>query len=197
MEFLETLTALLFAWGIYGLIVASFTESFISPILPDLILIPLALAQPENAVYYAAAAVAASVAGGFVGYGIGSKIGTAAAQRMIPAKYADTIHKQVRQNAALAIFLAALSPIPYKFVSITAGALKIRFDIFIIASFVGRSKRFMVEGLLIYYFGERALALINDYSNYFMIGLLALTIITIIVYMLVKKYKKNGATALD
>ena len=34
-------------WGVWGLVLASFTEAFCSPVLPDVVLIPLALAQPE------------------------------------------------------------------------------------------------------------------------------------------------------
>lgn len=54
-------------WGVWGLVLASFTEAFCSPILPDVVLIPLALAQPEEALFYGFVATAASVSGGFAG----------------------------------------------------------------------------------------------------------------------------------
>ena len=47
---------LLLTWGWLGLVVATFTESFISPLMPDLILVPLCLSDPTNAVKYAALA---------------------------------------------------------------------------------------------------------------------------------------------
>ena len=65
------LTATLLEWGLYGLIVAAFTESFISPILPDIILLPLMLAKPQDAIFLGVVTTLVSVAGGFIGYGIG------------------------------------------------------------------------------------------------------------------------------
>jgi undecaprenyl-diphosphatase len=116
---------------------------------------------------------------------------------MIPAKYAGMVQKQAAQNAGWAIFLAALSPLPYKIVCITAGALKVRFDVFILATVIGRSKRFMVEGVLIYYLGDDALSLMNTYSDNVMIGFLVLTVLIIAAIFLYRKYKKNRNTALD
>jgi undecaprenyl-diphosphatase len=127
---MEDIIALFLGWGLFGLIIASFTESFCSPVLPDVLLIPLAMAQPHNAIYYGGIATVVSVLGGFIGYGIGLKIGLPAAQKMIPAKYQEKIQGFVDSNAKWAVFLAAMAPIPYKFVSITAGALKINLPLF-------------------------------------------------------------------
>ena len=44
---MEALIALFLSWGLNGLIVMAFTECFCSPILPDFVLIPLAMAKPE------------------------------------------------------------------------------------------------------------------------------------------------------
>ena len=191
MDFLDSLTNLFLEWGIYGLIIASFTESFISPILPDIILIPLALANPEKAIIYAVAATSFSVVGGFIGYAIGRKIGIVAARKMIPEKYLEPIQEKVRRNAIWAIFLAALSPIPYKFVSIAAGAFKVRMDIFIIVSFVGRAKRFMVEGLLIYYFGDYAINLMTEYYDIVLIASVVIILLIILAIFIWRKTQKQ------
>ncbi|BBB91754.1 MAG TPA: VTT domain-containing protein [Methylomusa anaerophila] len=187
---MEEVTALLLQWGVAGLIAAAFTESFCSPILPDFVLIPLALASPEKALYYGMVATLASVAGGYVGHWIGRKIGLPAARKIIPPKYQELVQRYVRENAVWAIFLAALSPIPYKFVSITAGALGVRLDVFFIASFVGRAKRFLVEGVLIYYFGPKAVELFSNHSDSFIIGLLIATGLVILLVYIVKRYRK-------
>ena len=189
---MEELTSLLLEWGLLGLLVAAFTESFISPILPDLILIPLALAHHENAIWYGMFATMASVVGGIIGYWIGAKVGVQAARRMVPEKYLSQVQKYVSGNAVWAIWLAALSPIPYKFVSITAGALRVPLPVFLVASFFGRAKRFMIEGILIFYFGPAAIELFNRYSNNVMIGSgVAIVIICAIIY-LVKRAKKKS-----
>jgi len=188
---MEELTNVLLNWGLLGLVIASFTESFISPILPDLILIPLALAHHEKAILYGLIATTASVAGGAIGYWVGQKVGVKAARRMIPDKYIASVQHHVTNNAVWAIFLAALSPIPYKFVCITAGALRIQWPLFMAVSFLGRAKRFLLEGILIFYFGPAAIELFNRYSENMML-LSALVILAIIgIIYLVKRSKKK------
>lgn len=189
---MEAVIDSLLEWGLLGLIVAAFTESFCSPILPDLVLIPLAMAKPEHAVYYGIVATLASVVGGFVGYGIGSKIGLPAARRMIPARYEEKIHKVAEENAIWAIFLAAMSPIPYKFVSITAGALKISLPLFVGVSLAGRAKRFLLEGILIYYYGPKAEHILTEHSNDLLVGAaIVVGLIAAGVY-LIRRFKRNA-----
>lgn len=192
---MEELTALLLSWGLVGLMTAAFTESFCSPIFPDLILIPLALANPEQAIIYGVAATLASVLGGIIGYWLGSKLGVSAARRMIPSKYTELVQKYAQENAAWAIFLAALSPIPYKFVSITAGALKINWKLFIGVSFIGRAKRFLIEGFLIYYFGPAAMETISKFSDEGILASIILIAICVLVIVTVKKYRKKANVA--
>ena len=188
---MEEITALLLSWGLVGLLAAAFTESFCSPILPDVVLIPLALAQPENAIYYGCLATVVSVVGGFLGYGIGFKIGPIAAQKLIPAKHEEKIRYFADKNATWALFLAAMSPIPYKFVSISAGALKINFTVFVIASSLGRAKRFLVEGILIYYYGPAAVHIFTHHKeDVLLVSVIAVLIIGIGIYV-VKKMKKK------
>ena len=112
-------------FGLAGLFILSFIESFISPILPDLMLIPMALAQPEKAIMYSVVATVGSVLGGFVGYGIGMKFGIPVMKRFVPQQQADKIHGWIENYGGWAIFLAALAPIPYKFASISAGVFRI------------------------------------------------------------------------
>lgn len=187
------LTELLQSWGVLGLIVAAFTESFCSPILPDLLLIPLALATPGKAIYYGLLTTVVSVLGGIIGYYIGCKIGLPAAQKLIPAKYTDKICNYAKDNAVWAVFLAAMSPIPYKFVSITAGALGVRMEIFLIASLFGRAKRFLLEGLIIYYFGPRAISILNSLSDNLVAISLGIVVMAILIIVAMKKYKKADA----
>lgn len=78
---MENITALLLERGLGGLIVAAFTESFCSPVLPGMVLLPLALANPHLAIYYGFAKAAATVLGGFAGYGIGRMWGMPVAEK--------------------------------------------------------------------------------------------------------------------
>ena len=186
----EIVTTLM-EWGIYGLLVASFTEAFISPILPDIIMLPLMLAKPQDALYLGAITTLASVLGGFIGYGVGYKIGAPAARKMIPGKYLDKIEGYLRDNAKWAIFLAAVAPIPYKFVSISAGAFRVNFVVFVLISIVARGKRFLLPGAVIYFFGPSAQELISQYSNDAMVASLILILIAGFVYYLYRRRKRK------
>ncbi|MBP2634956.1 MAG: associated Golgi protein [Firmicutes bacterium] len=190
---MDVLLAMLLEWGLPGLLIAAFTESFISPILPDLLLIPLAIANPQNAIYYGLAATAVSILGGLVGYLIGLKLGLPATRKFIPPKYLEKIHITVQQNALWAIFIASLSPIPYKFVSITAGALKINMPAFLFVSLLGRGKRFLLEGVLIYYFGPQAMEMISQNKDDMIIVSGLVIALAILAYVLKRGKKTDTA----
>ncbi len=192
---MDAIVEILLEWGLTGLLIAAFTESFISPVLPDLLLIPLALANPQNAIYYGFAATLVSVVGGLIGYILGLKIGLPAARRFIPARYMDKIYCVVKENALWAIFLASLSPIPYKFVSITAGALKINLPLFLLISFLGRGKRFLLEGILIFYFGPQAIEIFTQHKDdLLIISLILIAVVGLIAYVIKKSRKTETVT---
>lgn len=149
-------------YGTPGLFVVSFLESFCSPLLPDLLLIPMAISTPEKAIYYSLIATVASVLGGLVGYWLGNRLGLPIAKRIIPQQYISAINGWIKKYGAWAVFILALAPIPYKFVSISAGVFKINLLTFLIASILGRAKRFLLLGVLIYYYGPQAVQLIHN-----------------------------------
>lgn len=130
----------------------------------------MALSVPEKAIYYSLIATVGSVLGGIVGYFVGNKYGILAVKKYVPNKYVEKISGWLEQYGGWAIFLAALAPIPYKFVSISSGVFRINMVVFLIASVFGRGKRFLLEGILIFYYGPQAIELIKTYSNAFMIG---------------------------
>ena len=188
------ITATLLEWGLYGLIVAAFTEAFISPILPDILLLPLMLAKPQEAVFLGTVATVASVVGGFLGYAIGYKLGAPAARKIIPGKYLEKIETYLQENAKWAIFLAALAPIPYKFVCISAGAFRVNFTLFVIISIVARGKRFLLPGVIIYFFGPSAQALLSEYSAEAIGVSLIVLAACLLAYYLYRRQKKRTVT---
>ena len=174
-------------YGVVGLFVVSFIESFISPIFPDLILIPMALSTPEKAIYYSMIATIASVLGGILGYFIGDRLGLPVLQKYAPAKHVETIHNWLDKYGGWAIFFAAMAPIPYKFISISAGVFRINMFVFLLASVFGRGKRFLLEGVLIFYYGPKAIELINTYSDNFIIAFILLAVLGVIWVVVMKR----------
>ena len=79
-----------------------------------------------------------------------------------------------------AVLIAAFSPVPYKLIAIGAGVLNFDRKPFLVASLIGRSFRFMLIGIFIFFYGERINQFINDYLGLItwivVSSLLALTI---------------------
>ncbi|MDU4960513.1 MAG: YqaA family protein [Sporomusaceae bacterium] len=192
---MEQLIAWLESYGLIGLFIISFVESFISPVLPDVLLIPMALAEPEKAIYYSLVATGASVLGGYVGYAVGYRLGIPLMKKVVPPRHVETIHGWLDKYGGWAIWLAAMAPIPYKFTSITAGVFKINLFVFTVSSILGRAKRFLLEGILIYYYGDQAVSLIARYTEDFLHGflwLLALALAWFLWRRLTARRRRRG-----
>ncbi|MBU6419847.1 MAG: VTT domain-containing protein [Proteobacteria bacterium] len=142
------------------LFLVAMAEASVFPLPPDVLLIPMALAKPRRAFVFALIATMGSVLGGAIGYGIGYALLNRLAQPIIhfyhyEAAFAAFQHKFAEYGAAI-ILIKGLTPIPYKIVTIAAGAAKFNFWAFMGLSFITRGSRFLLEAVLLRFFGEPA-----------------------------------------
>ena len=141
-----------------SLAAVAFIESSIFPIPPDILLIPMVIAAPRRAFHYALVATLASVAGGFLGYAIGyfafEAIGRPILQFYHVMDKYDALKAQFDQWGAWIIVAKGMTPIPYKLLTITSGALKFDLATFAVASVISRSLRFFLVAALLWWFGE-------------------------------------------
>lgn len=156
-------------YGAWALFVIAFVESSFFPIPPDVFLIAMCVAAPTKAFRYAAVCAAGSVAGGAFGYGLGLWFMDSVGQQIIAwygleHKY-DTVQELYRKWDVLAVGAAGFTPLPYKLFTITAGAFKLNFPIFILASLVSRSARFFLVAVFIWKFGGPVQRYIDKYFN--------------------------------
>ena len=144
----------------------AFAEASFFPLPPDALLIPMALAAPKRAWGLAAITTLGSVLGGALGYAIGFALFARLAQPIIDfyhygAAFTAFQHKFAEYGVAI-ILIKGLTPIPYKIVTIAAGAASFNFPAFMGASIVTRGARFFLEAALLRKFGEPARAFIED-----------------------------------
>ena len=137
----------------YALAAVAFAESSVFPIPPDVLLAPMALAQPRRAWSFALICTVSSVLGGMLGYAIGSLLFDTVGQWLIHLYgYADRIaalRESYAKWGALVILLKGMTPIPYKLVTIVSGLLGYNFALFVGLSIVTRGLRFfLVAGAL-------------------------------------------------
>jgi membrane protein YqaA with SNARE-associated domain len=136
----------------------AFAESSFFPIPPDLLLIPMALANRAKAWRYAAIATVASVVGGLLGYIIGAALFDTVGQWLIRLYgYGDKVAEfQAAYNewGAWIILIKGTTPIPYKIVTIASGFARYDLLWFVILSLITRGIRFFLVAGLLYRFGE-------------------------------------------
>lgn len=137
--------------------ILSFVESFILPFPPpDVMLAPMSLAKPDRALYFASLTLAASLAGGVVGYLIGAYGYELALPYIIDWGYQPVFDKATGWFAKWgfwAVLVAGFSPVPYKIFTISAGVLHLAFLPFMLASLLGRGARFYLVAMLLAKYG--------------------------------------------
>jgi membrane protein YqaA with SNARE-associated domain len=143
-----------------ALFVVSFAESSFFPLPPDLMLGPMAAAEPSKWVRYALTCTVASVLGGLLGYAIGMFLMDQIGRHILNFfGYSGDREMELRafydQWGAWFIFLKGLTPIPYKLVTILSGALHFSLPIFIIASIITRGIRFFAVAWIFQRFGPQ------------------------------------------
>lgn len=169
----------------------SFVESSFFPIPPDVMLIPMVQARKDRAWRYAFICSVASVLGGILGYFIGLWFFNMFGESMLGSLGKDSkisdFQNFVDDWGAMGVFAAALTPFPYKVITITSGWLQLNFGYFIAASVVGRSLRFFLVAGVVKKFGDQAEKIMKEHFGKFTIGL---CVFLILLYLALKMIMK-------
>ena len=151
------------------LFILSFAESSFFPIPPDVMLMPMCLANKKKVWKLALLTTLASVLGGIFGYFIGYFIFDVLELWLINSHYwsAFQLSKEWFGEWGLwAGLLAGFSPIPYKIFTIAAGITGINLFGFILFSVLGRGTRFFLIAAIIFLFGDRISLMLSRYVEF-------------------------------
>ncbi len=175
------------AWAALALF--AFAEASFFPIPPDVMLLPMMVADRKRAFRLAAWCTLWSVAGGALGYAIGAVFWDTAGQWIIHALHiplAKVEHYRETFSAhAYMIVVQGMTPIPYKLVTIASGLAGVPFLAFMFFSAITRTFRFVVlEGLLVHFFGAQAKALLDKYLEVALIVFLAAVVLGVVAVIL-------------
>ena len=159
----------------------SFVESSFFPIPPDTMLIPMSLARPDRAWFYAHVCTLTSVAGGILGYFIGAALYDSVGAWLIHLYgYGDKVEafrEAYARWGTWIILLKGLTPIPYKIVTITSGFAGYSFPMFVMMSLIARGTRFYLLAFLLNRYGPQARSIIEERLGFWVtIGALVLVI---------------------
>jgi len=164
------------ALWIYCLV--SFAESSFFPLPPDLLMIPMLLANRSLAWRLAFLGVVTSVLGGFLGYAIGYYLYSTFGVWIIETYHLSNAFLKFQEGfnewGFWIIVLKGLTPIPYKLVTIASGVAHFDLASFAIASVIARGFRFYLLAGLLWWFGPWAKDFVEKYLTLFLIGSLAI-----------------------
>lgn len=143
------------SWALSGV---SFIESSFFPIPPDVLLIPMVLAKRHKWVFYASLCTISSILGAFLGYYIGAVLYDTLGKPIL-AFYGredsfDKIAEWYNTWGGWGVLFAAITPFPYKVLTIFSGATGLNLATFFIVSVIGRGLRFFIVAALLYAVGD-------------------------------------------
>ena len=169
-----------------ALAIISFTESSFFPIPPDPILLNMVLEKPKKWLRFAGITSISSVLGGIFGYIIGVALFASVGEWILDTfdlhHRFDELGDLFDRQGLLAVFAAALTPIPYKVFTISAGAFGVNFAVFLLASVLGRSLRFLAVAYAGQHFGKKYQEEISRYIDRISLGIIGGVILVIVIY---------------
>jgi membrane protein YqaA with SNARE-associated domain len=154
-------------YALWILAAVAFAESSFFPVPPDIMLLPMSVAQPKRAWLFAAVCTAASVLGGVLGYAIGALLYDSVGHWLITlyglGDKVETFRASYAEWGSLIILLKGLTPIPYKLVTITSGFAGYNIWLFILFSIITRGGRFFIAAVLLNRYGEWIRARVEEH----------------------------------
>tara|TARA_Y100001978_G_scaffold49266_1_gene44273 strand:- start:207 stop:617 length:411 start_codon:yes stop_codon:yes gene_type:complete len=125
-----------------------------------------------------------SILGGITGYYIGfifwDEIGVHITEYFALTDQINSFKELYNENGSLAVFIAGVSPIPYKLVTLISGISSMNFFYFCFFSLLSRGLRFFLIGALIFWFGSRVQSFVEN-----RLSLLSLIIIIVVVIIFI------------
>lgn len=159
----------------------SFAEASFFPVPTILMMAPMALAKPDRAWWLALLTTLFSVAGGVAGYFIGAYLFDAVGQPIIEFYHATERFAQLKlwfsEYGALLLFIAGVSPIPYKLFTISAGVLNMALLPFILASLLGRGVQYFVVAAIVRFGGAQLESSLRKWVDWLGWGVVILAIV--------------------
>ena len=129
----------------HGLFWVSFIESSFFPIPPDVMLIPMVLANRLKAWFYVTIATIGSVIGGVFGYVIGYFFFELVGQPILnfygATQAFESFAARYNEWGPWIVFIAGVTPFPYKVITIASGATHLYLLVFVVASIAARAAR--------------------------------------------------------
>ena len=188
LDFFET-------FGPLALALLSFTEAIIQPIPPDVLFLPMAYDARNNEsllIWLWFVVTISSVFGALIGHALGKRYGTKIIDKFGKPQHREQLEEMFERYGTLGMFIAAVSPLPYKVFGWIAGASDMKLRPFILAGIFGRGLRFGLEALFIVIYGEDAMKIVEwILDRELVIGIILVLLLGVVLWWL-----KNSNTSM-
>lgn len=168
-------------YALWVLFAVAFAESSFFPIPPDVLLLPLCLADRDRAFRFALICTIGSVLGALLGYAIGGLLYESVGQWIIHTYHLQDafqrFHDQFNEWGVWIILGKGLTPIPFKLVTIASGVAGLPLVPFVLASIATRGVRFYLVAWLLRKFGEPIRVFVEKYMTWVALGLLVIIVL--------------------
>ncbi|RLI95158.1 MAG: DedA family protein [Candidatus Altiarchaeales archaeon] len=142
----EISESLIISNGFFGIFILSTLESFIFPV-PTAVIITTATALKLNTIYVVIIATIGSVIGAIIGYYIGMKGGRPVLIHLFNEKKINRVENMFDRYGVYAVGIAALTPIPFKLFTISAGVGRMDIIPFVLICIPTRFMQFLIFAL--------------------------------------------------
>lgn len=154
-----------YSWLVFFLTIC---ESIFLFIPPEVFMTPPIIANKRRALPITIAASLGSIVGGAIAYMIGLWLYDSVGVWLIetfsnPELIETAIKPMFNKYGIFIIVLTAVTPIPYKLLAIWLGFIGYPMLLFLAVSAIFRTGRFAIIATLLYFFQERANAIVNKY----------------------------------
>lgn len=173
-------------YALWFLSMVAFAESSFFPIPPDILIIPMVIADRAKAWIIAMVATVSSVFGGLFGYILGLFLFQSVGLPLLDFyHYHETFDKfttAYHEWGPWIVIAGGLTPIPYKLITIASGVTALELPVFIIASLLSRGTRFFLLAWIMWWLGPQVKPYIEKHIT--LLGFLFLFILVGSFYIL-------------
>ena len=166
-----------------------YVEAIIFPLPQEIFMVPMMLSERSKVFRIAFYSFVGSILGGIAAYYLGLLFFDSVVNPII--NFYDYYHHflffkdQINEFGFIYVFIGGFTPLPFKIITLTSGALSIPFWNFLIAAILSRGLRFYLVGFLVWKYGEKVINTVDKKLNLISFCILGIVLIFYFIYKII------------
>lgn len=166
-----------------------YVEAIIFPLPQEVFMVPMMLSERSKVFRIAFYSFIGSILGGITAYYLGLLFFDSVVNPII--NFYDYSHHflffkdQINEFGFIYVFIGGFTPLPFKIITLTSGALNIPFWNFLIAAILSRGLRFYLVGFLVWKYGEKVINTVDKKLNLISFCILGIVLIFYFIYKII------------